>query len=385
MKKYLYGTTALIAAGAVAGPAMANDPVKLGVGGWYIFNVGLVSGDDAVGEPAANTRDHVFSRWGIIGFSGNSTFDNGLQVGAAFDIKAENNTDHIEDSYIWMEFADFRVQMGARNSASNTMHYQSPTPSMFGWGFESPVFTFTAPGGNSTLAYTSTYLTTSGDAEKITVFTPRMGGFQLGVSYTPENCQAATANCNGLFGLGSIGGPPAENNAGSDTLWDVGMNYVSTVGDVDLAMSFGYTQGEPEAPSTTTGAAGSDDLEAFSTGLRASVNNITVGAAYRQSNDGGFTGTGVVGDFDRTNWSVGARYSTGPWGFGVQYVEMDVEAGAGAGSDEIEAFEIGGTYDVGPGVQFAFGLQNITMTDNARAAANENDVSAVFVGTAVFF
>ena len=256
---------------------------------------------------------------------------------------------------------------------------------MFGWGFESPVFTFTAPGGNSTLAYTSTYLTTSGDAEKITVFTPRMGGFQLGVSYTPENCQSANANCAGLFGLGSIGGPPAENNAGSDTLWDVGMNYVNTVGDVDLRMSFGYTQGEPEAASTVTGAAGSDDLEAFSTGIQASVNNITVGAAYRQSNDGGFTGTGVVGDFDRTNWSVGARYATGPWGFGIQYVEMDVEAGAGAGSDELEAFEIGGTYDVGPGVQFAFGLQNITMTDNARAAANENDVSAVFVGTAVFF
>ena len=104
MKKYLYGTTALIAAGAVAGPAVAEDPVKLGVGGWYIFNVGLVSGDDAVGEPSANARDHIFSRWGIIGFSGNSTFDNGLQVGAAFDLMAEVTTGggQFADSYLWI-------------------------------------------------------------------------------------------------------------------------------------------------------------------------------------------------------------------------------------------------------------------------------------------
>ena len=77
MKKYLYGTTALIAAGAVAGPAVAEDPVKLGVGGWYIFNVGLVSGDDAVGEPAENARDHVFSRWGCLLYTSPSPRDRG--------------------------------------------------------------------------------------------------------------------------------------------------------------------------------------------------------------------------------------------------------------------------------------------------------------------
>ena len=388
MKKYLYGTTALVAAGAIVGPAAAEDPVKLGIGGWYIFSAGFVDHDDGVGQPAFGTRDHIFSRWGIISFSGNSTFDNGLQVGATFDLKAEATPGggQFEDSYVWMEFADFRVQLGARNSAANVMHYQSPTPSMFGWGHESPVFTFTTPGGNATLGYPSTYLTTSGDAEKITVFTPRFSGFQLGVSYTAENCQNANAACAGLFGLGSIGSTFSNATAGqSDTIWDIGANYVGGFDEVDIALSFGYTHGEPEVGSTVVGVAGSDDLEAFSLGGQLAYQGFTFGAAYRQSNDGGFTGMGIAGDFDRTNWSVGLRYATGPWGVGVQYVEMDVEAGVGAGEDELAAFELGGTYDIGPGVQFAFGYQNTSLDDNLSAAGSENDVDAIFVGTAIFF
>ena len=387
MKKYLYGTTALVAAGALVGPAAAEDPVSLGLSGWYLFNAASVDADDGVGQAGAGARDHVLSRWGVISFSGNSTFDNGLQVGAVFDLKTEAvpGGGQFEDSYVWMEFADFRVQLGARNSAANVMHYQSPTPSMFGWGLESPIFTFTAAGGNTTLAYTGTYLTTSGDAEKITVFTPRFSGFQLGVSYTSENCQAANAACAGFFGLGSIGGPFNETGAGSESIWDIGANYVGGFDEVDIALSFGYTHGEPETGSTVVGTAGSDDLEAFSLGGQLSYQGFTFGAGYRQSNDGAFTGTGIAGDFDRENWSVGLRYATGPWGVGIQYVEMDVEAGAGASEDEIGALEIGGTYDIGPGVQFVFGYQNISMADNLGAVASENEVNAVFVGTAVFF
>ena len=35
MKKVLYGSTALVAAGALASPAAAEEGVKLGLGGYY--------------------------------------------------------------------------------------------------------------------------------------------------------------------------------------------------------------------------------------------------------------------------------------------------------------------------------------------------------------
>jgi len=37
MKKLLLGSTALVVGGAIAAPAMAADPIKLGVGGYYTF------------------------------------------------------------------------------------------------------------------------------------------------------------------------------------------------------------------------------------------------------------------------------------------------------------------------------------------------------------
>ena len=37
MKKLLLGSTALVVGGLMAAPAMAADPIKIGVGGYYTF------------------------------------------------------------------------------------------------------------------------------------------------------------------------------------------------------------------------------------------------------------------------------------------------------------------------------------------------------------
>ena len=37
MKKLLLGSTALVVGGLMAAPAMAADPIKIGVGGYYQF------------------------------------------------------------------------------------------------------------------------------------------------------------------------------------------------------------------------------------------------------------------------------------------------------------------------------------------------------------
>ena len=252
MKKYLYATTAIVAASALAGPAAAEDPVSLGVSGHHIFNAEYVVQDTGVGDAGAGRRSHVFNRWGIVTFSGNTTLDNGLQVGANFDFKTENvryeNGGRIEDGYVWLEFGGFRTQLGARNGASNTMHYQSPTPSMWGWGLESSVFgNPLQTGGNTTGGYSSTYITNSGDSEKITIFTPRVGGFQLGASYTPENCQQAGEACSGSFNLGIVGGPHLQNDGGVDSIWEVGANYVGSFEGVDINVSAGVLRGGQEA------------------------------------------------------------------------------------------------------------------------------------------
>ena len=378
MRKYLYATTAIVAASALAGPAAAEDPVSLGVSGVHIFNAEYVVQDTGVGDAGAGRRSHIFNRWGTVTFSGNTTLDNGLQVGASFDFKTEivpaDKGGGVEDAYVWLEFGGFRTQLGARNGASNTMHYQSPTPSMWGWGLESSVFGNPLQVGDNKTGYSSTYITSSGDSEKITIFTPRVEGFQLGASYTPENCQQARGSCSGRFGLGIVGGPQLQNDGGVDSIWEVGANYVGSFEDVDINVSAGVLRGSQEVPTATT-----DDLEVHSLGFQASTQGFTFGAAHRSSNGGASSGGDV------NNWSVGLRYATGPWGIGVQYINMDAENDAEAGDDEYNAYEIGGTYDIGPGIQFAFGYQHHELKDNLNNAANENEVDAVFMGNVIYF
>ena len=50
MKKLLLGSTALVAGGLLAAPAMAADPIKIGVGGYYMFFVtaGSIEGSYAL-------------------------------------------------------------------------------------------------------------------------------------------------------------------------------------------------------------------------------------------------------------------------------------------------------------------------------------------------
>ena len=85
----------------------------------------------------------------------------------------------------------------------------------------------------------------AGDAAKINYFTPRINGFQLGVSYAPENCAldggytGACGTYNDLFAT--------ENDPGEQSeIWDVGANYYGDLGDMSLALSVGYNQGSLE-------------------------------------------------------------------------------------------------------------------------------------------
>ena len=84
MKKLLLGTTALVAAGAFAVAAQADEmmaePVSVGVGGYTTGAFGIASdGDD-------NTRSQEISYVYEIGVSGSTTLDNGITVAVSGQI-----------------------------------------------------------------------------------------------------------------------------------------------------------------------------------------------------------------------------------------------------------------------------------------------------------
>ena len=94
MKRALYGSTALVAASLLAGQAQAADGVKLGVGGFYHGAAGAaISENWDNGGIEGNTRAHAFKQSIEVYFSGETTLDIGLTVGARVELEGQTAGD----------------------------------------------------------------------------------------------------------------------------------------------------------------------------------------------------------------------------------------------------------------------------------------------------
>src|SRR5260221_6968207 len=92
MKKILLGTSALCAV-AVAGPAFAqtaNEPVKLGIGGYFNTGYGAMISQSGLSKNGKRTDD--IDTDAIINIKGSTKLDNGLVVGASMQLRATNQS-----------------------------------------------------------------------------------------------------------------------------------------------------------------------------------------------------------------------------------------------------------------------------------------------------
>lgn len=379
MKKALCGSTALMAAGLLAGGAIAAERVKVGVGGYFQGFGIYVEEDDGVGEPGANRREHGIAREAEIEFTGKTTLDNGIEVGVKVQLEAETCADQIDQSYVWFEGGFGQVRLGNHYGASYEMFYGAPTP-ITGHGVNTPNFLHFQVGGNAILTPT-TYVTTTFKSEKATYFTPRIAGFQFGASYTPDGCEennpGGAGSGTGVACGGSYGGAEVDNTQGQQSeSFELGLNWVGSFMGADIGVFGGYAKGDLEADATNT----LEDLDVWGLGANVAISGFVVGASYRQS-DQGLSG----GNNDRTDWNIGVTYTWSDWTLGVVYGNTEAEAGAAGGEDELDGVEIGAQYALGPGVVLTGGIQFWNLDDNASAAAAENDATVLIFGTAISF
>ena len=382
MKKLLYGTTALIAAGALAsGPAVGATKVKMGVGGYMqAFFVG-VDQDDNAGDPGDDRRDHLVAREGEIIFNGTTTFDNGLKVGAQVQLEAETCGDQIDEGFIFFSGSWGRINIGSENSAAYLMHYSAPAPSHWAHGLQSSNFMHAGPGTNAAgtghavgnFVHTAPASLTS-DSEKITYFTPRLSGFQFGVSYTPERCQennGGRVSGNEAGCGGSYSGAESDNDGVPGEIIELGANYVGTLGGVSVNVSGSYGTNEGEG-------GGVKDTDESTLGANIGAAGFTVGAGWRHEEDIGGA------NIDSDDFTIGVRYASGPWGVGVQYTYAEQDRALG-GEDDFDGFEVGGSYTLGPGVLLSGGVQYLDWESETNNPANENEAWVGFIGTHVAF
>lgn len=402
MKKTLLGTTALVTAGLIAGPALASDPLKVTVGGTVTAGFYVIDADNIPGAfPAAPAPGDLFLFGAGTSFNDTSvklvarnidinaegTLDNGmvagvlatLSLGDDWNTQWNNNDATFRELFAYLEGGFGRFEIGGTDGAAFKMHYTSPwfvpgngvdSPNILNsvGGFVAGSVVTTVP-SVVTLATTvgfrhSTFSLMAADANKVTYFTPRFAGFQLGLSYTPD----VTFNGPNPNGLGLT----ASNLVIEDVV-EVALNYAGAFGGVDVGVSGFYVTGD--APTAT----GPSDPEEMGLGLNLGMAGFTLGGAWYKSEDlalPSFALAGTVGAEEEV-WTVGLSYATGPWTVGVAYLQDEVSVPGW--SADMTTWQAGGGYNLGSGVDVGLDLQMSSIDTGLPGISDIDSISGGLV------
>src|SRR5688572_14950653 len=189
MKKLLLGSTALVVGGLMAAPAMAADPIKVGVGGYYTFYAvgGGTSSSYATNGSFTSYKGLFFMQEGEVHFVGQTKLDNGTSVGVNVELEAWNpnagatgSVATIDEAFLFA-FGDWgRIELGSRDAASYRMYYGAPS-ALIGFGaiqHNHNIGNSLAQASNKAYFHTTTQTNTAAwqDTQRINYFTPRFQG-----------------------------------------------------------------------------------------------------------------------------------------------------------------------------------------------------------------
>ena len=378
MKKLLLGSTALVVGGLMAAPAMAADPIKVGVGGYYTFYAvaNSIESSYATNGSFTSYKGLFFMQEGEIHFIGQTKLDNGTSVGVNVELEAWNpnagatgSVATIDEAFLFA-FGDWgRVEFGSRDAASYRMYYGAPS-ALIGFGaiqHNHVVGNALAFASNKAAFHSTTATNTAAwqDTQRINYFTPRFQGLQIGVGYTPKiNTPSAggyfgtTGLAGGVGGLGSggfgacgfAGAANISSCATNDYAWqdgfDIGANYLNKFGDVTVAAygSFAYAAFNPgySALGTASSQITGSNLASWTmwtAGLQFGYKGITLGGSIGYDNQG--MGSNYYTGVDNATRfaTAGIMYETGPWQ--VSFMWMGAINSNGNGSNTVQSIASG--------------------------------------------
>jgi outer membrane protein OmpU len=371
MKKQLLTSTALVAAGVLAlAPAAFSKP-SLTVNGYHEQVLGMVinQDEDVSGDKSTLDVHHETE----IHFNGNVKLDNGITMRAHTELETNgdqgyggNSTggpDYIDEIYLTISGSFGKIEIGSLDNVGARMvtGFIGNWPTGVGQNltFDSAEW-ITSKAPDFDTVRDSRLIGYDSDSEKINYFTPRMNGFQVGVSYIPGDKTTEDQN-------GAMQGANATYHDG----FAVATNYVNKVGAVSIGMGVGYLH--MQAPETVTNTV-NDDMKAAVAGIRVISGplRIAVGGKRTASNEGA-DGTDRRGRV----FDVGARYTMGANMYSLTYTDGERQ------SQDInyQAAMLSYAKILGPGVKWH---ANLIWADS-NSGATKNSGMAVSTGVRLSF
>jgi len=407
-RRYLSGAAlAALAIGASAGAAAqaprstAEQPIRLEVGGYFMFYLVGAEQDRKTGKPGNATRSHGFARESEIYFLGSTQLDNGLVVGVRVELEGETAADQIDETFAFMEHWRYgRIEGGQTKSVANKMWLGAPNV-LPGLGINDPNLATVGGGTNSVVPSTFVGFGVSGDEEKVNLFTPRLLGFQFGLSYTPDGCEItsfAAAGAGTAFPCQNNGGlQPQQDLAQQSEIVEMAVNFYNVVGDWAYGL---YAAGGMAHLERNATLGRFQNQYQWGIGGQLAYLGWTVGAGYRWNNTGfrfgpDFRFDGLLAaPTTQEDFNIGIAYQTGPWNLGAQYhrawAKLTDINNDRLGRDKLEGVSLGATYLLGPGMTLAGGLEYRSFRGVDRSPLTprndaENDAVTFLLGTKIDF
>jgi len=320
--------TALLAATSltfIAGGTAQAEEWDIRFGGYYNAMVAYASNDAATGNGVDDTNGLGLSHNTEFFFQPTITLDNGIKISARMDFEADNDGIGVDEPELRISGSFGSLILGSMQDADHgPLVYSAPNAAIISlYDADEPTYIRWNPGSNglsfrnnmAELAYDivpvqgdqsgvsranpfgfdSSVISTTNPANdgltegrRITYFTPRFAGFQLGVSYANSDQPRAGCSTNTCH------------------VFDIGANYVGSFAGVDVSLGASYSVADTNDPAA--------DPTLFRTSGEITLQNYSFGASFAEQN-----GSSGGGEYDGQSFGLGASYATGPWTFGIDY------------------------------------------------------------------
>lgn len=354
-KQTLVMSTALCAVSMLAanGVSAAEKP-KLSISGYQETFIGLAdgvrAGSSSAGTPTysggAKEGQFQIMQYGEIRFKASGKTDSGMKWGVYFeDVMNDSDTggkkDSTDEANVWMSGSWGKLEIGGQDGAADKMRVTGTEVDLLG---ANVLGVFVDNEGSSLRGADVDNVLDSADDSKITYYTPRVSGFQAGVSWTP--------------GAGTKGTVPGGEKEGA----------------IEAAVSF---KGKTDSAKYELVAAYADNgdnenakQKGWLVGGQVTMSGVTVAAGYSKNDNWRAAAS------EQKAWTIGASYATGPWEVSFWHLDSKLELDAGGRDDEYTQNTLQAAYNLGGGLTVAAGLYLFDLQDSA-GTASDNDGTAL--------
>ena len=334
MKKQLLASTALAAAGAlaIAGPAFAQKMNKptLKLSGWDEQIIGFANNKypDNYTSHGNGVDAQTDSE---IHFDADTVLDNGIRIHARVELEGNTSTDQIDENWMRVSGSFGQIVVGSTDGAAKKMvtGYQGSWSAGVGQNLALDVADWIeVPSGH--VAGTDNEVTNDTDSEKMSYFTPRFEGFQLGASYIPGGSQ-------------DINNTPATRSGADHGGFQVGADFDRKFGELGLGLAAGYSQMHD--------ALNADSAlnKSWGGGIRLDFSGFRVGLGYVGRRDAADSTGGTT---EGSSWDAGLRYTFGPNAVSLTGETVRRETSVSGPKDKTKLAMLSFRRTLGPGVNW---------------------------------